>query len=128
MCNTVIYIVLTNIVSLKALRGAHLSPSQFEGSSEKLLIKEAEMSPQHYFRDSDGTPRPFYGPFSTSSGRPSPSSTPTPPPYCRTRTMSPIKSLPNQVSKEIRLLQNIFLAPDETHIQDHKCASRARLW
>ena len=97
---------MTNIVSLKALRGAHLSPSQFEGSSEKLLIKEAEMSPQHYFRDSDGTPRPFYGPFSTSSGRPSPSSTPTPPPYCRTRTMSPIKSLPNQVSKEIELFQN----------------------
>ena len=78
------------------MRGAHLSPSQFEGSSEKLLIKDSfDMSPKLY---SDGNRGAFYGgTFSSSSGRPSPCSTPTPPPYSRNRTMSPIKTLPSQV-------------------------------
>ena len=83
------------------MRGAHLSPSQFEGSSEKLLIKDSfDMSPKLY---SDGNRGAFYGgggTFSSSSGRPSPCSTPTPPPYSRNRTMSPIKTLPSQVKSD----------------------------
>ena len=85
------------------MRGAHLSPSlQFEGSSEKLLIKDSsfDMSPKLY---SDGNRGAFYGgTFSSSSGRPSPCSTPTPPPYSRNRTMSPIKTLPSQVKSDFK--------------------------
>ena len=87
------------------MRGAHLSPSQFEGSSEKLLIKDSfDMSPKLY---SDGNRGAFYGgggggTFSSSSGRPSPCSTPTPPPYSRNRTMSPIKTLPSQVKSDLK--------------------------
>lgn len=81
------------------MRKNHLMSSmanQFEGSSEKLLINELEGSPQHFIRDPEARSPYGPGPFSTSSGRPSPCSTPTPPPYSRNRIIvSP--SVPSQV-------------------------------
>ena len=64
----------------QSLRRNLLSPTQFEGSSEKLLMgSTAEMD--HYMAD------PRY--FATT---PSPCSTPTPPPYNRNRMASPVSS------------------------------------
>ena len=67
----------------QSLRRNLLSPTQFEGSSEKLLMGSAsEMD--HYMAD------PRY--FATT---PSPCSTPTPPPYNRNRLASPVSSQVN---------------------------------
>ena len=73
-------------IRTQSLRRNLLSPTQFEGSSEKLLMN-AEMdpgsaSPQHFAVQD---PRYF------AASTPSPCSTPTPPPYNRNR-MSPVSS------------------------------------
>ena len=73
-------------IRTQSLRRNLLSPTQFEGSSEKLLMN-AEMdpgsaSPQHF---------PVQDPRYFAASTPSPCSTPTPPPYNRNR-MSPVSS------------------------------------
>ena len=71
---------------VQQLRRNLLSPSsQFEGSAEKLLVNDIqnfENQNQH-----------FYSSFGSSSGRASPCSTPTPPPYNRNR-----QNVPGQAS------------------------------
>ena len=62
---------------VQSLRRNLLSPTQFEGSAEKLLSEMENGSPQHQFYASTFA--------SSSGGRPSPCSTPTPPPYNRGR-------------------------------------------
>ena len=72
---------------VQQLRRNLLSPSQFEGSAEKLLVNdmtdrsEGGQSSSH-----------FYSSFGTSSGRNSPCSTPTPPPYNRNRQPAPAQT------------------------------------
>ena len=61
---------------VQQLRRNLLSPSQFEGSAEKLLMNNDMIG--------DGSQN-FYSTFGTSSGRASPCTTPTPPPYNRNR-------------------------------------------
>jgi hypothetical protein len=68
-----------------------MSPSQFDGSSEKLLVNEMDGSPQHFIRNPESRNPYGPGPFTTSSGRPSPCSSPTPPPFSR-QMMSPPNS------------------------------------
>ena len=89
---------------VQQLRRNLLSPSsQFEGSAEKLLVNDIqnfENQNQH-----------FYSSFGSSSGRASPCSTPTPPPYNRNRQNVPGQaSISPQVScfpKVIYVLEGI---------------------
>ena len=88
---------------VQQLRRNLLSPSsQFEGSAEKLLVNDIqnfENQNQH-----------FYSSFGSSSGRASPCSTPTPPPYNRNRQNVPGQaSISPQVSCFPNLLVKIFL-------------------
>ena len=68
-----------------------MSPSQFEGSAEKLLVND--------MTGEGSSPSPhFYSTFGSSSGRNSPCSTPTPPPYNRNRQPAPAQ---NTVSPQV---------------------------
>ena len=67
---------------VQQLRRNLLSPSQFEGSAEKLLVNNADMNVDGNGHGSQN----FYSTFGTSSGRASPCTTPTPPPYNRNRS------------------------------------------
>ena len=86
---------------VQSLRRNLLSPSQFEGSAEKLLINEMiESSPQHHVYGMQMNQMSQVSQMSqmnqgTSSGCSSPVSTPTPPPYHRHRmTSSPVRGSP----------------------------------
>ena len=73
-----------------------MSPSQFEGSAEKLLVND--------MTGEGSSPSPhFYSTFGSSSGRNSPCSTPTPPPYNRNRQPAPAQNTVSpQVMEEYR--------------------------